>query len=173
MPLGWARAAQTGEFVPLLAWMDLAGTVVTFDAMHTVKVQAIWLVEAKGADYVAIVKANRKHLHRQLKSLPWGEVGRGAFTAGTGHGRIESRSIKACGIDAAAGGLPFPGAATAIKLHRRRRVKGRMQSRELVRAHWAIENRQCAVRRFIVYPVKPGGTRKEVLGPDDLPIAER
>lgn len=146
--------------------MDLAGAVVTFDALHTVKAQATWLVDVKSADYVAIVKANQKRLYRQLKGLPWSEVERGAHAAGTGHGRIESRSVKVCGIDPAAGGLPFPGAVTAVKLHRRRQLKGRKQSREtvyavttlevhqanpaqiaaLVRRHWAIENRSHHVR---------------------------
>jgi predicted transposase YbfD/YdcC len=161
-----AKTNETGEFKGLLAWMDLAGAVVTFDALHTVKAQAAWLVDVKGAHYVAIVKANQKHLYRQLRSLPWSEGGRGAHTGETGHGRIESRSVKVCGIDPAAGGLFFPGAVTAIKLHRRRQVKGRKQSREtvfavttlevhqaspaqiagLVRRHWAIENRSHLVR---------------------------
>jgi predicted transposase YbfD/YdcC len=160
------KTNETGEFKSLLAWMPLAGTVVTFDALHTVKAQATWLVDIKRAHYVAIVKANQKHLYRQLKSLPWAEVARGGHEAGTGHGRIESRSVKVCGIDPAAGGLPFPGAVTAIKLHRRRQATGKKQSREsvyavttlnahqasaadiarLVRRHWAIENRHHLVR---------------------------
>ncbi|MFG3339761.1 ISAs1 family transposase [Glycomyces sp. NPDC048151] len=160
------KTNETGEFKGLLAWTDLAGAVVTFDALHTVKAQAAWLIETKQAHYVAIVKANQKHLYHQLKSLPWSEVGRGAHAAETAHGRIESRSVKVCGIDPAAGGLPFPGAVTAIKLHRRRQAKGRKQSREtvyavtsleahqanpakiadLVRRHWTIENRSHLVR---------------------------
>ncbi|MEV6258550.1 transposase family protein [Nocardia sp. NPDC051929] len=32
---------------------------------------------------------------------------------------------------------------------------------------------QCAMRRLVVSPVQPGGTRKEVLGSDGLPGAER
>lgn len=119
------------------------------------------LVGPDQADYVAIVKTNQKNLYRQRRSLPRAEVGRGAFESGNGHGRIESRSIKACGIDPAAGDLPFPGAVTAIRIHRRRQIEGRKQSREtvyavtsleahraspadiaaLVRRHWTIENR--------------------------------
>lgn len=160
------KTNETGEFKSLLAWMDLVGVVVTFDALHTVKTQAAWLRDQKRAHYVAIVKANQKHLYRQLKSLPWASVERGAHAAESGHGRIESRSVKICGIDPAAGGLPFPGAVTAIKVHRRRQIKGRRQSREtvyavtsldahqacpadiarFVRRHWTIENRSHLVR---------------------------
>ncbi|MCC3762653.1 hypothetical protein K3N28_06160 [Glycomyces sp. TRM65418] len=50
--------------------MHLQDTVVTFDALHTVMAQASWLVETKRADYIAIVKANQKHLYRPLHSLP-------------------------------------------------------------------------------------------------------
>nr|WP_228798364.1 transposase [Nocardia nova] len=32
---------------------------------------------------------------------------------------------------------------------------------------------QCAMRRLVVSPAQPGGTRKEVLGSDGLPGAER
>lgn len=65
-----AKTNETGEFKSLLAWLDLEGTVITFDALHTVKAQAIWLVDQKRAHYVAIVKQNQQHLYRQLKALP-------------------------------------------------------------------------------------------------------
>jgi len=32
---------------------------------------------------------------------------------------------------------------------------------------------QCAMRRLVVFPVQPGGTRREVPGPDGLPGSER
>jgi predicted transposase YbfD/YdcC len=147
-----------------LAWLDLAGVVATFDALHTVKAQAKWLVEVKNAHYVAIVKRGQKNLYRQLKSLPWSEMPTGDRAGGRSHGRQESRSIS--GIDATAGGLPFPGAVTAIKLHRRRKPKGNKETREtvyavtslqahqttpvhiaaLVRGQWSIENRDHHVR---------------------------
>ena len=161
-----AKTNETGEFRQLLAWLDLEGKVVTFDALHTVKAQATWLVETKRAHYIAIVKANQKHLYHQLKALPWNDVGRGAHEAGRSHGREESRSIKVCGIDPAAGGLPFPGAVCAIRLHRRRKLKGKKETREtvyavatldahqatpaqiasLVKGHWGIENKSHHVR---------------------------
>jgi predicted transposase YbfD/YdcC len=160
-----SKTNETGEFENLLAWLGLTGVVVTFDALHTVKAQAEWLVEVKGAHYVAIVKRGQKHLYRRLTSLPWDEVPLGDRASGRSHGRIESRSIKVRGIDPAAGGLPFPHAVTAIKLHRRRNP-GKKETREtvyavtsleahhaspadiaaLVRGQWTIENRDHHVR---------------------------
>lgn len=60
-------------FQPLLDTVaDLAGTVVTSDAMHTQREHADYLL-ARGAHYIVIVKGNQKNL-RQLKSLRWKEI---------------------------------------------------------------------------------------------------
>lgn len=61
-------------FQPLLDTVaDLAGTVVTSDAMHTQREHADYLL-ARGAHYIVIVKGNQKKLRRQLKSLPWKDI---------------------------------------------------------------------------------------------------
>ncbi|WP_412516426.1 ISAs1 family transposase [Actinomadura madurae] len=112
-------AAKSGEnrcFTTLLEPLNLHGAVVTADALHTVRQHAAWLVEAKNADYIMIVKGNQKHLHRQLKRLPWREVPLGERTRDRGHGRDEIRRLKVC----TAGGLLFPHAAQAIQVKRRR-----------------------------------------------------
>lgn len=58
-------------FQPLLETLaDLAGMVVTSDAMHTQREHASYLL-GRGAHYIVIVKRNQKKLHKQLKSLPF------------------------------------------------------------------------------------------------------
>jgi hypothetical protein len=54
----------------LEAFADLAGAVLTIDAMHT-QHDTAQLILGRGADYVATVKANMPTLHKQLKKLPW------------------------------------------------------------------------------------------------------
>ncbi|MFI5635129.1 hypothetical protein ACIA8E_38465 [Streptomyces sp. NPDC051664] len=49
---------------------DLAGVVVTSDAMHTRREHANYLL-GRGAHCIVTVKGNRKKLHKRLKSLPW------------------------------------------------------------------------------------------------------
>ncbi|MEW2404506.1 hypothetical protein [Streptomyces sp. NPDC046862] len=39
-----AKTNETAAFRPLLEPLDLTGTVVTFDALHSVKDQVRWLV---------------------------------------------------------------------------------------------------------------------------------
>ena len=68
-------AGKTNEitaFQPLLDGLDLTRTVVTADAMHTQREHVDYLVTAKQAAYICIVKRNQPHLYRQLKALPWG-----------------------------------------------------------------------------------------------------
>jgi predicted transposase YbfD/YdcC len=50
---------EVPAFQPLLADLDLAGVVVTVDALHTHAETAEFLVTHKQAHYLAVVKASR------------------------------------------------------------------------------------------------------------------
>lgn len=143
-------------FQPVLDGIaDLAGSVVTSDALHTQREHAGYLL-GRGAHYIAIVKGNQKKLRRQLKALPWGRMPLQSRTRGTAHGRGEIRRIKVCTV----AGLLFPGARQAIQIKRRRihRKTGKItvktvyavtsltaehatpaQLAKLIRDHWQIE----------------------------------
>jgi len=54
---------------PLLANLDIAGAVVTADAMHTQKETARHLVEDRNADYVLIVKDNQPTMREDIEEL--------------------------------------------------------------------------------------------------------
>ncbi|WP_234323693.1 ISAs1 family transposase [Streptomyces sp. NRRL F-2580] len=103
-------------FQPLLETMaDLAGVVVTSDAMHTQREHADYLL-GREAHYIVIVKGNQKKLRKQLKSLPWTEIPLQGRVRGTGHGRAEIRRIKVATVNS----LLFPGARQAVQIKRRR-----------------------------------------------------
>jgi predicted transposase YbfD/YdcC len=143
-------------FQPLLDTVaDLAGVVVTSDAMHTQRDHAEYLLGRK-AHYIVIAKGNQKSLRKQLKSLPWKDVPLLNRTRNTGHGRCEIRRIKVATVN----NLFFPGACQAIQIKRRRtnRKTGKTtiktvyavtsltadeatagQLAQLIRDHWAIE----------------------------------
>jgi predicted transposase YbfD/YdcC len=107
-------AAKTNE-VPmlpvLLADIDMAGVVITADALHAVRSHAIYLHE-RGAHYVLTVKANQAALRAQLARLPWGQVSVAHHSRENGHGRRETRTVKTVAVAAAAAaggtGLLFP-----------------------------------------------------------------
>ncbi|MFF3069169.1 ISAs1 family transposase [Kitasatospora sp. NPDC057936] len=143
-------------FQPLLDTVaDVAGLVVTSDAMHTQREHAEYLL-GRRAHYVVIVKGNQKNLRKQLKSLPLKHIPLQGRTKDSGHGRSEIRRIKAATVN----NLLFPGARQAIQIKRRRtdRKTGRITIKtiyavtslttkqatpahlaRLVRDHWTIE----------------------------------
>jgi predicted transposase YbfD/YdcC len=105
---------ETSHFTELLGSLDLDGAVVTFDALHTVRANLDWLVSQKNAQYIAVVKRNQPLLHAQVRALPWRQVPAGSVTRERGHGRAETRTIKAAHVS----GLDFPHARQAVKITR-------------------------------------------------------
>jgi predicted transposase YbfD/YdcC len=169
-------AAKTNE-VPmlpiLLAGIDITGAVITADALHAVRSHAVYLHD-RGAHYVLTVKSNQPALRAQLARLPWGQVSVAHRRRETGHGRIETRTVKTVAVAAPASpggsGLLFPHAAQAVKIVRTRTVRTRAKTAKrsietvyaitsldvrdatgaqiggYVREHWGIENRIHYVR---------------------------
>ena len=152
-----ARTSEIDALAVLLDGVDLTGVVVTADALHTQTDTATHLVEKLHADYVLTVKRNQKTLFTQLKSLPWAQAPTLATTRERGHGRAQTRTVKAIGL---AGGTDFPHVVQAVRL--RRHVKDRRTGEvswtvayavtslevgqadaarvgALVRGHWGIE----------------------------------
>ena len=133
--LGQAGAeAKTNEipmFATLLDHIDLAGAVVTADAMHAQRAHAEYVVAQRGAHYVLTVKGNQPTLHAQLAALPWRQVPVAHDARERGHGRAERRTLK---ITAVAAGLAFPHAAQAIQIVRRRRPLNEKNSKK-----WSTE----------------------------------
>src|SRR5450755_401177 len=147
---------ETSHFTALLEPLDLAGAVVTFDAPHTVRANLNWLASEKQAHYIAVVKQNQPLLHARIRALPWRQVPAGSVTCDTGHGRTETRTLKAAHVSR----LDFPCARQAIKITRwRKDTATGKTTREtvyavtsltsadatpqdlarLVREHWSIE----------------------------------
>jgi len=113
--------AKTNEiplFATLLDRIDLAGAVVTADALHAQRAHANYLVTQRGAHYVITVKRNQPGPHAQLAKLPWGQVPVAYQARERGHGRVERRTLK---VTAVAAGLAFPHAVQALRIVRRRR----------------------------------------------------
>ena len=159
------RTSEINRFAPLLdtvTGIDLAGVVITADALHTQR-EHVADLHARGAHWVLTVKGNQPRLRRQLAGLPWRDVAQGHRSAETGHGRREIRTLKVVTI---AAGIEFPHARQAIQVIRRTRPvsartgrKGRWRTETVyaitdlgphearpeelaawIRGHWQIEN---------------------------------
>src|SRR5579863_656377 len=110
---------ETSHFTALLEPLSLTGAVITFDALHTVRANLDWLVTAKKAHYIAVVKHNQPLLHGRLTALPWRQIPAACTSRDTGHGRAETRTLKTAHADR----LDFPHARQALKITRWRQVR--------------------------------------------------
>ncbi|MCX4993509.1 ISAs1 family transposase [Streptomyces sp. NBC_00568] len=112
------KTNEIAAFTSLLSPFDLAGTVVTADALHTQREHAKWLVEVKKAHYLLVVKGNQPTLHAAIKSLPWKEVTARRYDRQRGHGRRETRSVRTLTVTGLH--LDFPHVVQAVKILRHR-----------------------------------------------------
>jgi len=157
-----AKTNEIPMFASLLDRIDLAGAVITADALHAQRAHAGYLVTRRRAHYLITVKRNQPGLHAQLAALPWRQIPVAHDTREKGHGRAERRTLK---VTAVAAGLAFPHAAQAIQIVRRRRPLTGQRSKKwstqtvyaitsltasqaqpaglarLARGHWLIEDR--------------------------------
>jgi predicted transposase YbfD/YdcC len=152
-----AKTNEIPGFQPLLGGLDLAGVVVTADALHTQRAHADWLITSKHADYLLIVKSNQPTLHARCARLAWHQVPVLDRTRDRAHGRVELRTLKVVSVR----GLGFPHAAQVIQVTRKTRDLHSRRWRttivyavtslthaqasparlaDLIRGHWSIEN---------------------------------
>jgi len=150
------RAGRGPGFRPLLADLDLAGVVVTADALQTHAEAAEFLV-AKQAHYLFVVKANQPTLLDRCARLAWHRVPVLDRTRDRGHGRVELRTLKAVTVHH----FGFPHAAQVLQVTRKTSQLRTRRWRtvtiyaitsltfaqanparlaDYLRGHWAIEN---------------------------------
>lgn len=163
-----AKSNEIPAFTPLLDRVQaqlgsLTGVIIVADALHAQTGHARE-VAARGAHLMVTVKANQPTLHSLLKALPWTDVPVGDQRRDTGHGRQETRTVKAL-TDLTPGGLGFPHAEQAVRITRTRMIKGKTsretaylvvslpaehaqpdQLQDWARLEWHIENRLHWVR---------------------------
>jgi len=137
-----SKTNETRHFQPLLAPLDLDGDVITFDALHSVKANVTWLAETKNAHYIAVIKPNQPTAWAQLDALDWHAVAIAHTASNSGHGRRESRSIKTLAIADNLGGIAFPHAKLALRLHRRRKQTSQKETRETLYAVTSLDAHQ-------------------------------
>jgi predicted transposase YbfD/YdcC len=113
------KTNEISRFVPLLQGLDLAGAIITADALHTQPEHARWLAKEKKAGYVFVVKRNQPRLYRQVKTLPWTKISALDETRDRAHGRYDIRALQAVTCLGPLA-LDFPYAVQALRIRRRR-----------------------------------------------------
>jgi predicted transposase YbfD/YdcC len=120
-----AKSNEIPAFTPLLDAVEavlgsLHGLVFVADALHTQTSHATELA-ARGAHLLIPTKGNQPTLFAQLKALPRADVPVGDRRREAGHGRRETRTVKALTV-ATPGGLAFPHAQQAVRITRTRTI---------------------------------------------------
>jgi len=107
----------------LIRELDVAGRVLTLDALHTCPKTARLILD-EGADYVLPVKGNHKTLREDIAAFdPAFDAAPAAETLDKGHGRIEERACQLVPLDAHPDNLAaLPGRRQAFRVIRRRTV---------------------------------------------------
>ena len=163
-----AKTNEITEIATVLRQIVLTGRVVTMDALLTQRQVAQTIVDA-GGDYVMLVKDNQPQLKADIELVftmpPAGDRQESVRTVDVGHGRIETRNLTTS--QALVGYSDWPGLAQVFEVGRQVITKktGKEQTEvvygvtslssewatpgrvlELVRGHWAIENKLHWVR---------------------------
>jgi len=146
----------------LLRALELAGCIVTADAMHCQKTIAKEIIEAD-AQYVLALKANQGTAHQEIKAYLDDALGRRANglasleTVDKGHGRLETRRYwQTERIEWFADRLEWEGLRSVGMVESIREIQGRcsverryylsslpvdiQRFAKAVRGHWSIEN---------------------------------
>jgi predicted transposase YbfD/YdcC len=152
-----------GSAVPdLLGGLDVAGMVLTLDALHTTKKTARLITETLHAHYLLILKSNQPLALRAAQALLSGTdtqfADHTAIDVDRGHGRTERRTLRLAPADDSL----FPGARQVFRLRRDTggldgqrtgkqivygivsmptELAGPAQLNHYAREHWCVENR--------------------------------
>jgi predicted transposase YbfD/YdcC len=118
-----AKSNEIPAFAPLLDAVErllgsLQDLIFVADALHTQTAHAQEIAR-RGAHLLIPAKGNQPRLHAQLKALPWAQIPIGHQTRETGHGRRETRTVKAVTVTTP-GGIGFPRAVQAVRITRTR-----------------------------------------------------
>lgn len=156
------KSNETPAFIPLLDGLALENAVITADAAHTQHANGLWLRE-QGTHYIAVLKGDHPSLLKQLRKLPWADIGLDHRDRTRGRGRLEVRHLKT----AAFRHLHYPGARQALRVMRWRKdlTSNKITIERLyfvtslppgaasgariagwIRGHWKIENQLHHVR---------------------------
>ena len=165
-----AKENEIPASVRMLKCLDLQGKIITGDALLAQRELSRQIVEADG-DYVWTLKENQPQMIEDLETLFAGETVVKGFSPAThdfrpaetiekGHGRIERRALTASTELKGYGNWPYAEQVFKLERHFERVADGHVMHEvvygvtsltaqkadaarllELVRSHWAIENR--------------------------------
>ena len=153
-----------GEIAAVLALLeevDISGSVITLDALHTTRNTAAAILHRHQAHYLLSVKGNASETYAALRTIDWNQVATASFSEqpSKAHGRIEQHHIQT--MKPESGMLNYPRVKQVFRIIRHRHtIKTGVDSNEVAygitslpakcadaerllalnRGHWTVEN---------------------------------
>lgn len=143
---------ETQAALDVLKLLDLAGAMVTADALHCHRGFAAEIL-ARGGDYLLALKGNRPGLRADAEARLAASTGRSASVESVAHGRKERRTARVVSAGDIGEKRDFPGLCAIVRITSERnghteerlylssRRLGPKQALDIARKHWHIENR--------------------------------
>jgi hypothetical protein len=123
-------------------------------------------ITARGAALLLQAKGSQPTLHTQLKALPWAQVLAADRTRETGHGRKQTRTVKAVTLHTP-GEIAFPHAQQARPDHPDPHHRRQGQPRDRLPDHLPARGRRSTRR-----PAEMGATRNDPAGGNGVAALE-
>jgi len=150
-----AKSNEITAIPELLDILDIAGSIVTIDAMGTQTAIAEKIIENR-ADYILAVKGNQGELREQVEAVCKQRPVSDTTETEKGHGRIETRRCQVFerGLMVDPEGR-WAGLRTVVKITSTREIRGKVTTEErlyisslgadspfgrYIRDHWSVEN---------------------------------
>ena len=153
-----------GEIAAVLALLeevDISGSVIIPDALHTTRDTATAILDRHRAHYLLSVKSNASETHAALHTIDWDQAATASFCEqpSKAHGRIEKRHIQT--MEPESGMFNYPQVKQVFRIIRHRHtIKTGVDSNEVAygitslsperadaqrllalnRGHWTVEN---------------------------------
>ena len=155
------KGGEIAAVFALLEEVDITGSVITLDALHTTRDTAAAILHSHRAHYLLSVKGNASETYAALDTIDWEQDATASFCepSSKGHGRIDQRHIHT--MKPIPGMLNYPQVKQVFRIIRHRHtLKTGVDSREVAygitslspeqadakrllalnRGHWTIEN---------------------------------
>ena len=155
------KGGEIAAVFALLEEVDITGSVITLDALHTTRDTAAAILHSHRAHYLLSVKGNASETYAALDTIDWEQDATASFCepSSKGHGRIDQRHIHT--MKPNPGMLNYPQVKQVFRIIRHRHtLKTGVDSREVAygitslspeqadakrllalnRGHWTIEN---------------------------------
>ena len=144
------KGGEIAAVFALLEEVDITGSVITLDALHTTRDTAAAILHSHRAHYLLSVKGNASETYAALDTIDWEQDATASFCeqSSKGHGRIDQRHIHT--MKPNPGMLNYPQVKQVFRIIRHRHtLKTGVDSREVAYGITSLSPEQADAKRLL------------------------